>query len=71
MTLDEENTFRALKDEPAIQTWRCRIGWHRWTKWQYKEGDFSVGRPHLSVCKCADCNLPKVRYVIPEKEIQR
>lgn len=71
MNLEEENTFRALKDEPAMQTWRCRIGWHRWTKWKYQEPDYSAGRIPLAVCKCADCGLPRVKHIIPEREIQK
>lgn len=68
MNLEEENTFRALKDEPAIQSWRCRFGWHRWTKWKFKEGDWQVGRAPLAACKCADCDLPRVKYVTPDEK---
>ena len=35
MTPKEENTFRALKDEPLLATnpIRCFLGWHKWTKY--------------------------------------
>ncbi len=34
MTPQEENTFRALRDESLLRTrWQCSIGLHKWTKW--------------------------------------
>jgi len=31
---EKENTFRSLKEQPLLATsfW-CKIGWHRWTKY--------------------------------------
>lgn len=36
MNVEKENTFRALKDLPALAThqWWCRLGIHSWLPWQ-------------------------------------
>ena len=63
MTAEEENTFRALKDEPLLITsWLCRFGWHRWAKWSEvyipKNGRMNIQHAH-----CVDCNTMRVRKV--------
>ena len=60
MTVDEENTFRTLKDEPLlIRSWLCRFGWHRWTEWSEvylpKGGSANLQHAH-----CANCNKMRV-----------
>lgn len=34
-SLDKENTLRILKGQHTIQSLRCRLGFHRWTAWEY------------------------------------
>lgn len=63
MNIDKENTFRALKDQPAIiSSWLCRFGWHRWTEWSEvylpKGGAANIQHAH-----CACCNKIRVYRV--------
>jgi hypothetical protein len=63
MNIDQENTLRALKDEPLIvNSWLCRWGWHRWTQWSEvylpKGGNANVQHAH-----CACCNKMRVHKV--------
>lgn len=64
MTPEEENTFRALRDENLLVTssW-CRFGFHKWTKYdnpvmtdkKYSGKWFSQHR------YCAHCNIASHR----------
>lgn len=56
----KENTMRSLKGEPRIQRLRCRLGWHRWTTWQYNELDMNTMRGGYATCVCADCGMPRM-----------
>lgn len=67
MSPEKENTFRALKDEPLLMTSVfCRIGIHKWTKYQepYKAGlkyrpiaiPGGVYGVYLQHRSCANCN---------------
>ncbi len=67
MSIDEENTLRALKDEPhLVAVWGCRFGWHRWTLWgdPYRIGDRG---PAIQQAHCGFCNKVKVRTVRNER----
>lgn len=34
MSVEEDNTFRALKgDRLLVSSWWCKWGFHKWTKW--------------------------------------
>jgi len=59
MNLEQETTWRTLQGLKPIQSWRCRLGWHRWTNYELHErrdwGDSIVAR-----CHCADCGLPRL-----------
>jgi hypothetical protein len=61
MNVAKENTFRALKDERLIvDSFLCRIGWHRWTTWSnpyIPKG----GQVNLQDSHCAVCNKMRVR----------
>ena len=57
--MTKENTWRALKDLKPIQTWKCRIGWHRWSNYDVKERDRDFMSP-VCVCACADCGMLRV-----------
>ena len=53
----EENTFRALKDEPLLATRpiRCSLGWHKWLRW----GDPKRSPSSIYIRQgryCAACN---------------
>lgn len=64
MDVEQENTFRALKDDPPIARWqkRCMLNWHRWTEWSEayipQNGKFNIQHRH-----CADCNKMDIRRV--------
>ena len=64
MDVEQENTFRALNDEPAIALWqwRCKFKWHRWTCWSNpyipNNGKFNVQNR-----ECVDCNLVQLRRI--------
>jgi hypothetical protein len=53
-----ENTWRTVAGLKPIQSWRCRLGWHRWTNYEVVERhEFST--PYAK-CNCADCGLPRI-----------
>ena len=58
----KENTARILKGQDPIQKLRCRLGWHRWTAWDYEEYDRSSGWGGYAKCYCADCGMPRQEY---------
>lgn len=60
--MTKENTWRALNDLPPIMTWKCRLGWHRWTTYKIHDRALEYGVP-MAKCECADCGLP--RYEAP------
>ena len=60
MSVEEENVFRILAGQDAIQSLRCRIGWHRWTRWEHQEGNIHIGTMNIAKCYCADCGLPRI-----------
>lgn len=58
MTSEEENTFRALKGENLLVTsfW-CRLGLHRWTKWEVVLDREGWGNSYVIQRKtCVHCN---------------
>lgn len=59
MKAEEENTFRALRDEDLIVTsfW-CRFGFHRWTKWREPTETLIDGYKKYITQerRCAHCN---------------
>ena len=58
--MTEENFIRALAGEDGVQSMRCRLGFHRWTKWITVEGNWNMNRPGAATCHCADCGLPRI-----------
>lgn len=54
--MNKDNTFRTLKDqEPFVERWQCRVGFHRWLKWtdiEKKPGQLYAYQKRY----CADCN---------------
>ena len=63
MNIAKENTFRALKDDPLIvDSFLCRIGWHRWTTWTEPYIP-NGGKANLQDSHCAVCNKVRVRTV--------
>ena len=67
MNAKKENTFRALTDEPLINTsWLCRFGWHRWTVWSdpyIPKG----GTDNLQTSSCACCNKVRVLKMVDQR----
>jgi hypothetical protein len=64
MNTKKENTWRTLQGLKPIQPLKCRLGWHRWTSFEYFEGDFNIGRYDHARCHCADCGLPRIEYPV-------
>ncbi len=60
MSPEKENMFRALKDEPLLMTsWKCRFGWHSWTKYDSPKLLKEVGfrRTVEQTKSCSSCNI--------------
>jgi hypothetical protein len=64
MNIEKENTWRTLQGLKPIQPLKCRLGWHRWTNFETREGDFSMGYGPAARCYCADCGLPRVEHPV-------
>lgn len=63
MTTDQENTWRALQGLKPIQSLTCRLGWHRWSSYEYLNSDMSIGRFYdYARCHCVDCGMPRIEY---------
>lgn len=60
MNNETDNAFRVLQGESKIQSWQCRIGFHRWSIWEYRESNFNIGMPNVALCRCVDCGLPRI-----------
>jgi hypothetical protein len=58
--MNKENFIRALAGEDGVQSLRCRLGLHRWTKWVTIEPNWDIGRMGAAKCHCADCGLPRI-----------
>lgn len=57
-SLEKENTFRMLKEEPLLATRPilCWLGWHKWLKWG--EPRRSSGSIYIRQSRyCACCNF--------------
>jgi hypothetical protein len=54
-----ENTWRIVKGLKPIQSWSCRLGWHRWTAYETLERN-EFGSMIYARCNCADCGLPRL-----------
>lgn len=57
MSLEAENTFRALQNQPLVETRpiRCWLGWHKWTK--YSDPRRSGGSIYIRQGRyCVACN---------------
>lgn len=61
-----ENTWRILTGLKPIQSWRCRLGWHRWTAYETLERhDYNT--MVYARCNCADCGLPRLEQPYSSK----
>jgi hypothetical protein len=57
--MTKENTWRALNDLKPIQSWKCRMGWHRWSNYAVKDRDHEYQMAYC-FCACADCGLLRI-----------
>lgn len=64
MNADKENMWRTLQGLKPIQPLRCRLGWHRWTSFEVRDGDFSRGYGPAAKCNCVDCGLPRIELPV-------
>lgn len=64
MNVEKENTWRTLQGLKTIQPLRCRLNFHRWTSFEYIEGNPSMGEWAHARCYCADCGLPRIEYPV-------
>lgn len=55
----KENTLRRIQGKDPIQRLRCRLGWHRWTAWEYHDYNPNNGSGGYATCYCADCGMPR------------
>lgn len=54
-----ENTWRTLQGLKPIQSWKCRLGWHRWTNYEVHDRSHDFMGP-IARCYCADCGMPRI-----------
>ena len=64
MNVEKENTWRTLQGLKPIQPLKCRLGWHRWTSFEWVDGDYSMGYIPHAKCHCADCGLPRIEQPV-------
>lgn len=71
MNTEQENTWRALQDEPMlIDSFLCRIRWHRWTVWSdpyIPKG----GSANIQTSTCACCNQVRVLTLRDQRGISQ
>ena len=61
--MNKENTFRALADQPlVVERWLCRVGWHRWSRWDDLELMQGYGAKYKTSRKCVSCNWTQKKY---------
>jgi hypothetical protein len=64
MNIDEENTFRALKDQAPIATSRwCFFGIHTWERWGKAYKPKQNSSKHIQTRHCVHCNKLDVQEV--------
>lgn len=56
-----ENTWRLVAGLKPIQSWKCRLNWHRWTAYEIIERSEYTGMIYAR-CHCADCGLPRIEH---------
>jgi len=65
--MNKENTFRALADKPlVVESWLCRFGWHRWSKWSDLPPRSSNTYSAVLRSVCVNCNCARekrYRYI--------
>jgi len=60
MSHKADNAFRVLQGEKPVQSFRCRIGFHRWSNWEVADDAYVLGPARqIARCVCVDCNLPR------------
>lgn len=64
--MNAENTWRTVAGLKPIQSWRCRMGWHRWTNYEIIERSEYGGMYAKS--SCADCGLPRIEHPYTSKK---
>lgn len=64
MSPEEENTFRALKDQSLLRTsfW-CNFGFHKWTKWSKPdvESGYVWAKQERECVACGEYKFKKTR----------
>jgi len=61
--IDKENTVRSLQDKPlAINSWKCRWGWHTWSRWSEPKLD-SYKLYMIQQGECVYCNRKRVEHL--------
>jgi hypothetical protein len=60
MNAEKENMWRNLQGLKPIQSWRCKLNFHKWTNYEVVEprNDFSMRM--YAKCYCADCGMPRI-----------
>lgn len=66
MNTEQENTWRTIQGLKPLQSFRCRIGWHRWTNYE-----IFTGREYGGIwarCFCAECGMPRIEEPVTSKK---
>jgi hypothetical protein len=59
--IDKENTIRSLRNQSlAVSSWRCRWGWHTWSRWGEPAQD-SYRQYMIQEGECIYCNTKRVK----------
>jgi hypothetical protein len=57
---EHTDTWRTLKGLDPIQSFWCRIGFHKWTNWEVYESAWAAGHVTHAQCYCARCGMPRI-----------
>lgn len=60
MNTEQENMWRNLQGLQPIQSWKCKLNWHKWTNYEIVEPRNDFGNRLYAKCYCADCGLPRI-----------
>lgn len=62
------DAWRKLKELEPIQSFWCRIGFHKWTNWEVYQAEWAHGSPSHAICYCARCGMPRVESPVTGKK---
>jgi len=60
MNVAKENMWRNLQGLKPVQSWKCKLNWHKWTNYEVVEPRNEFSNRMYAVCHCADCGMPRI-----------